>query len=133
MKRRPLILAAVVTVAALACVVPWWWEIWLAVAYEERALADGHGHDGWFILEKRYSWLPGRPRLPAERLLCRYCRNNNHKRCAGDLMLLEPRNSFGDPPSGKSVVWLDEGEGYVECAPGYSVCICPTCHPERER
>ena len=27
MKRRPLIIAAVVTVAALACVVPWSWEV----------------------------------------------------------------------------------------------------------
>ena len=132
MIRKRILLAAVVTVAVLVCVVPWWSELLLRLTYRERALADGYHHDGWFILEKRYSWLPGPPRLPAERLLCRYCRNNNHKRCAGELILLEPVNHFSNTFSGNSKVWLDEGEGLVECAAGYTICICSICHPERK-
>ena len=56
MKRRPLLLAVVLTVAAVACIAPFWWEIWFAVAYENM-----HAPDGLAYYQKRTAWLPGQP------------------------------------------------------------------------
>ena len=82
MKRRPLIIAAVVTVAAVACVMPWWWEIWLAVAYEEKTAQ----REQWMYLKKRFSWLPGLDGFIPNQV-CPRCRPDStlyfgHKSCS---------------------------------------------------
>ena len=86
MKRRPLIIAAVVTVAALACVVPVWWEIWLAVAYEKRiqkssgSTAEG-ANVGIVFYVQRADFLPGRDWfVPLQ--ACIPCQVGSHSPCS---------------------------------------------------
>ena len=86
MKRRLLIIAAVVTVAALACVVPMWWEIWLAVAYEEQ-VPDPTKYS------KRFSFLPG----PTEYYRPEVCAACNAGRCS---VCIEERSAQLD-------IWAD--------------------------
>jgi len=121
LKPRPLIIAAVVTVAALACVVPWWWEIWLWVAYEERT----RSRNVYYV--KNADGLPG-PKYYMPDQTCPGCRRGMH-------------SEFCDLPGGFSVFVggdKDWRKGYVRYARPtgsriQAYCTCPTCHPERER
>ena len=54
MRRKRLILTAVLLVAVAAVVVPNWQELWLRVAYEKR-----HGLGGLTYFKKRAAYLPG--------------------------------------------------------------------------
>ncbi len=129
MKRRPLIIAAVVTVAALACVVPFWWDAWLWVAYEERA------ERGAPYYVKTAEWLPG-PEFFTESQTCEPCSKLDHTRCFRVWMFIRNDKIIEVTALSKSGRPLDIPAGFdYRNAPASSrgYCTCPTCHPERER
>ena len=131
MKRRPLIIATVVTVAALACVVPVWEDVWLWLRYgEDKETIYGVssvpiGLRGLWgdravrtfpltqtLWKKRFSWLPG-PDYLVEAGVCGRCDGLSFRHsCTGnvELMRIGPYETLATAP-----------------------CTCPTCHPERER
>ncbi len=98
MKRRPLIIAAVVTVAALACVVPVWEDVWLWVGYSYH---DGSGLKSWFDEEKnpvsddmygwkkRWSIFPG-PDYILPNQTCTGCLHSHIQSCANDVIAIAP-------------------------------------------
>ena len=77
MKRKRVILAVVLLVAVVAVVAPFWWEIWLWVAYEEKTSTSVE------YLKKRASWLPGNDYVVPNQL-CRDCGKRYHDDCAQD-------------------------------------------------
>ena len=115
MKRRPLIIAAVVTVAALACVVPVWEDVWMWVAYEERTMVH---FEGWVINKKRVEWLPG-PAWVLRDQLCSSCLDSEHRHCKIGLLILRRRT-----------VELEGGEIWEMGDGDDAACICPTCPGE---
>ena len=124
MKRRPLILAAVVTVAALACVVPVvWWDVWLWVAYEERVSEFGLRFFSrkWVEDEDLASYDCY---VPAGQI-CGYCQEDDGDHC-GDLWSQSQHHHY-------LVIWLDDAGTNGIGITYKSGCTCPTCHPERER
>ena len=124
MKRRPLIIAAVVTVAALACVVPWWWEVWLWVAYEEktnRILTHLGGSGEVIYHEKRIEWLPG-PMWIGRDQSCHPCN-----------AIQEADYHVGQCSREIDLMWSDRVVKLKDRYGKQVTCTCPTCHPERER
>ena len=75
MKRRPLLLALVLTIAAVGCIAPFWWEIWLRVAY--RSIEVETSYPMWV---KRTKFVPGADLycLPQP---CIFCREQYHENC----------------------------------------------------
>ncbi len=131
MRRRPRIIAAVVTVAALACVVPVWEDVWLWVRYERH---DEFGKDGMYYLEKRWEWVAGGV-LTVPEQACASCRSPEHPGCVEDIFNhLSPTpwlvNSVHDPRSQRP--WHFAGDVKIPFSNDWR-CTCPTCHPERER
>ena len=75
MKRKRLILAAVLMAAVAAVVVPNWRPLWLVVAYERIPFGEMH------YLRKRAKWIPGADfKLPLQ--VCIRCLRDNHGECA---------------------------------------------------
>ena len=129
MTRRPLIIAAVVTVAALACVVPWWEDVWLFVAYRELRDDDSIRQHGLvFQYIKRAPWIPGKDKITPNQL-CVFCQKptkdgeTSHDHCADGWFVRDSQLlsiEFFRPI-------------YSEADETVALCTCPTCHPERER
>ena len=129
MKRRPLLLAVVLTVAAVACIAPFWWEIWLMVAYEEKSKHP-------LMYDKRFYWIPGAPLLLMDSTCGRCIRTvlgdegdqSAHIKC--DLLWY-----FRDGAIFQMVLLGSDRhrEAFIESVAEFphAVCTCPTCHPER--
>ena len=118
MKRRPLLLAVVLTVAAVACIAPFWWEIWLMVAYERRIATEGllcftrKGVEESTLGPEDIYIPPGQ--------LCGDCRVDEHCR----------ENSLCQPH--EMTLVREKGGRKFSFGVNYSGnCSCPTCHPER--
>ena len=132
MKRKRIIFSAVLLVVIVLCIAPWWWEIWLAVAYEKRS------EEGAQYLAKRYSWVPGSQFL-IEPQRCQHCDAQEHDNCLNMWIVFTLRDNFQVLPyqsDGKHAfkgVALKPGESGSDTKISEVPCTCPTCHPERER
>ncbi len=121
MTRRPLIIAAVVTVAALACVVPLWEDVWLWVAYEEKVSAFGVRY-----FSKRWGWdyyVPPGQICDGYRLDSFEGDDHHCGQVTGHETHTLRLSGYRD---GRTLA-LGIGVSFE------FDCTCPTCHPERER
>ena len=141
MKRKRIVIASLLLIA-VAAFAPFWREIWLAVAYRsdpEIRLDRDQRPPGY---RKRYNWIPGDSVLILDSV-CTPCSESRHSAC---------ENGWGATP----VDWGTHVEEYVLAARtilpstgnenasvreepridgkrASAFCVCPTCHPERDR
>ena len=130
MKRKPVhVLAIFIGLAALVLIVSYP-PVWRALAYKrnEHFMGPFGRHKGGrekeiTVLEKRFNFLPGvRFIIPDQ--VCAYCSDGkwpaDHAMCK---VAYTQRSALGPG-------------FFYELRPTYpreASCICPTCHPERER
>ncbi len=136
-KRRPLLLATVLTVTAIACIVPFSWEIWLRVAYAPACpiLQDGaplfpDEPQQIFVHYKRIEWGPG-ALLYVPPQACRHCKKTEHENCSVAWKVFDRYQASRLMPLRKSK-W-DVAKKWGKPISEVTYCTCPTCHPERER
>ena len=145
MKRCPLIIAVVVTVAALACVVLMWEDMWMWVAYEKKTV-ESPSFRGVEFFQKRPLSLPG-PACVIPPQVCPKCRGISYK-----AIIIDENADTQYASVCLHGYWVNMNENDVgtvipaPMAPEQRVfirsfgdlftCTClkgPTCHPERER
>ena len=91
-------MAGVVVVLVVCVVVPFWEDIWVTMAYEQKPMKQSkHGFSsGMYYLEKRSSWIPGQRYLVPPQV-CGGClgrSSNRHAACWARLDRARGRRAY---------------------------------------